>query len=40
MDYVTLTFGGNDVGFEGIVQDSVADTAYNSVASMSGYFFS
>ena len=36
VDYVTLTFGGNDVGFSGIVQDSVTDTARNSVATMGG----
>lgn len=36
VDYVTLTFGGNDVGFSGIVQDSVTDTAQNSVATMGG----
>ena len=36
VDYVTLTFGGNDVGFEGIVQDSVTDTTSNLGASLSG----
>ena len=36
VDYVTLTFGGNDVGFSGIVQDSVKDTTSNLGASMCG----
>ena len=39
VDYVTLTFGGNDVEFLGIVQDSVTDTTSNLGASLSGNFF-
>lgn len=39
VDYVTLTFGGNDVGFTPVVQTSVTDTAFNTVASMSNCFF-